>query len=101
MNKRPKLNEEQERRLKQKQALEEFFNSPNGDLFLEYLGSLCLSDFGSPKKDAYEYAYSEGRRNVLSTLLQIGNRDINVFLKDMIKKQEDYDARKLYNGFEL
>lgn len=85
----PDLTKNQTKLINQKQAVEQILNSKNGELLLGYLGDLCLSDMGVAKKDAYAYAYSEGRRSVLLTLLQLAHRPVHVMLNEMVKEEEE------------
>lgn len=83
------LSNSQRKLISQKQALEQILTSPNGKLLLSYLGDLCLSDLGIAKKDPYQYAYSEGRRSVLLTLLQLAHRRLDTMLNEMVVEQEE------------
>lgn len=88
MNRAPELTARQKELVDAKQAAERIFSSEDGQLVLNYLGKMCLNDLGVPKKDGLAYAYSEGRRGVLLTLMQLTERPLYKMVEEMVKAQE-------------
>lgn len=72
----------------QKTAIERLIKSDDGQMFIQYLGQICLCNMGVPCKDAYEYAYNEGKRSVFLAILQMAEKDLCDFIYDMVKDDE-------------
>ncbi len=75
--------------VEEKSAIERLVKSDDGALLIRYLGRICLNNLGVPCANAYEYAYNEGRRSVFLTLLQIAEKDLSMFVYDLVKEEEN------------
>ncbi len=74
--------------VEEKSAIERLIKSDDGELLIRYLGRICLNNLGVPCSDAYEYAYNEGKRSVFLTLLQMSEKDLSMFIYDLVRDEE-------------
>lgn len=70
---------------KRKIAVEKLIKSEYGKFLIDYLGDICLNNLGVPCKDAYEYAYNEGKRSVFLAILQLAEKDLSEFIYDKVR----------------
>lgn len=73
----------------QKMAIERLMRSADGELLIKYLGEICLKNIGAPCTNAYEYAYNEGRRSVFLALLQMAEKNLSMFVYNLVKDEEN------------
>lgn len=83
---------ENTRFLNQKRAIERILKSEDGKYLIQYLGDITLPNSGFPCTGIEEYAFQQGQRSILITLLQICEKSISDFctetIWDLIKLNE-------------
>lgn len=87
-----KKEEQQIRLASQKSAIERIFNSEDGKLLLQYLCDITFPIMGMPCKDLGEYAFFQGQRSLLISLLQFAEKPVSDFcfseFRDIIRLNE-------------
>lgn len=73
----------------EKMAIERLIKSKDGELLIKYLGEICLKNIGVPCDNAYEYAYNEGKRSVFLALLQMAEKNLGMFVYNLVKDEEN------------
>lgn len=91
------MKKENARLLAQKKAIERILTSDDGKLLLQYLADITLPDMGLPCQELGQYAFRQGQRSILITLLQFCEKPASDFcvesIWDLIKIRENK-----YNG---
>lgn len=71
-----------------KKSIERLIKSDDGQILIDYLADICLTNLGVPCKSALDYAYNEGKRSVFLAVLQMAEKDLGNFVYDMVKEEE-------------
>jgi len=90
-----KIQNSKQRLLKQKTAIERILSSEDGQLLLQYLADIAFSHVGALSKDSLEYAFWNGQRSLLVSLLQFSEKDISNFCLESIINMVKFDERRL------
>lgn len=79
------------RLMAQKAAIRNLLSTEDGKLLLQYLADITMADAGVPLKDLGEYAFKQGQRSVLITLIQFCEKRASDFCLDKIYDMVRFD----------
>jgi hypothetical protein len=82
------------RLIEQKRAIERVLASDDGKLMLQYLADVAFSHVGAVGKDGLEYAFWNGQRSLLVSLLQFAEKDVSNFTLNSIYEMVKFDEGK-------